>query len=516
MTQISQPDTTVNIIGANVAAQNAAQRALFHGQKLAGGSAVAGALTRDVDDDQIAALTGEGSMLEDAITAFREINPLTPIDLVALDDPAGAASVGEFLITGPATENGTLEFGVGSSRNGVVSVAVVSGDSGDAIAAKVEAAYVLKPKCVCEVEVDGVTANQVNATYRHDGTEGDSTPLYVSGAVAGVGVTITAMTGGAGVPTLPTLSTIIGNTRYQQIMQPGSYGVANLTTLLNPRWNVRNRVLDGVGIVTLADTKANHVTALDALNSQNIIYQCEGTEDEADYKGPSVFENLFARSALIGAIRALRLTDGANITQYVNAAGGPNDGTGGPALASLPYFNTPLPPLPIMEVGFGFEDGDIEDIVEAGGFVIGNNTANNGIIIGEVPTTYKTDSGGNEDPSFKFLNYVDTSSQAREYMFNNIKKDCAQSRLTLGDLVPNRNINNEASIRAKFIRYFGILGKDPYVLVQDGEDARNFFIANLNVSVDLVTGWVTVNMKVPIVTQLRTIVANLQLAFSLN
>jgi len=515
MTQISQPDTTVNIIGANVTARNAAQRALFLGQKLAGGTAVAGALTRDVEDSQVAGLVGTGGMLEDAITAFREINPLTPIDLIALDDPAGSQSVGEFIFSGAPTEAGTLEFGVGSPRNGVASIAVLTTDTPTSLAAKLAAAYATKTSCVCALAVDGVDDTQVNVTYRHAGTEGDEVPLRVVGKVAGLSVAITAMTGGAGVPTLPTISTIVGNTRYQQVMQPGSYGVANLKTLLDARWNVQNRVLDGVGIVTLADTKANHVTALNLLNSQNIVYQCEGVENEADYKGPSIFENLFARSAMIGAIKALRLTDGANITRYVNAAGGPNDGTGGPALASLPYFNTPLP-LPVMEVGFGFDDTEIEEIVAAGGFVVGNNVANNGIIIGEVPTTYKTDAGGSEDPSFKYLNYVDTSSQAREFMFNNIKKDCAQSRLTLGDLVPNRNINNEASIRAKFIRYFGILAKDPYVLVQDGEEARNFFIQNLSVAIDLVTGLVTVNMKVPIVTQLRTIVANLQLAFSLN
>lgn len=515
MTESSNPNTTINILPANVPAPNAAQRCLVVAQKLSGGSATAQQLYTDVAYADIAGLAGAGSMGEDAVDAYRDVNEVTPIDMIFLDDPTGNPGVAEILWDGTATENGTLTITVASERNGQAAVSISKDDTSDDVATAVTAAFTSLTKCVAGVTTDGVTTDQNNITYRHDGTEGNFFAVRVEGSVAGITYTITGATGGSGVATVPDIAAIVGSQRYQKVIGPGTLGTDWMTDLLDARFNTTNRILDGVGIVTLADTKSNHVTALNLLNSQSLCYQCEGVESQSDYKGPSMMETLFARSAMVAAVSNLRLSDGENISGYVNAVNGPSDATGGPALASLPYFNTPLP-LPVMKAGYGFTDTEVEEIKTAGGFVAGNNTAGNQVILDEVTTTYKTDSAGNDDPSFKYLNYVETASQAREYMFNNVKKDCAQSRLTTGDLVPNRNINNEQSMRAKFVRYYGVLAGPDYVLTQAGEDALVFFKGNLTITVDLVTGLVTANMKTPIVTQLRTIIANMQLAFSLS
>ena len=132
--------------------------------------------------------------------------------------------------------------------------------------------------------------------------------------------------------------------------------------------------------------------------------------------------------------------------------------------------------------------------------------------MGEVVTTYKNDSAGNPDTSFKFLNYVDTASAAREYFWNNLKKRFAQSRLTEGDLIRGRDIANALSIEAYLTELYADLSE--LTILQAGETALQFFNDNISVTLDLSLGKATVTMIVPIVTQLRTINVSMQLAFT--
>ena len=129
-------------------------------------------------------------------------------------------------------------------------------------------------------------------------------------------------------------------------------------------------------------------------------------------------------------------------------------------------------------------------------------------------TTFKTDSGGNPDPTFQFLNYVDTSSNIREYFVNNYRSRFAQTRLTEGAVSRGRDMANSTVIRAFTERLYQDLAGADFVLVQDGEDAFVFFKDNLVITLDLSLGKVTITMLTPIVTQLRVIVATIKIAFS--
>ena len=228
----------------------------------------------------------------------------------------------------------------------------------------------------------------------------------------------------------------------------------------------------------------------------------------ATFRKPSIFELPSAVAGQFGAIRALRLTEGANIADFVSGSPG-LDAFGGVALASKPLFNTPLVRLSPADPGSGYTALEIEDLLDAGVSVMGNNLANDTIILGEVVTTFKTDN------TFKFLNGVDIASGIREFYFNNFKAIYGQSRLSGGDLVADRPMANQQSILASATEFFVTLSGPGFVLTQLGEEARLIFIANTTVTLDLATGVVTVIMdNVPVVGQLRQILGNITISFS--
>jgi hypothetical protein len=214
-------------------------------------------------------------------------------------------------------------------------------------------------------------------------------------------------------------------------------------------------------------------------------------------------------ASIFAAVRALRLTPGASISQYVTTTQG-SDQFGGPAIASLPYANTPFITLPLVTMGNEWTAEEVTELQAAGISVLQNNEGYNTLIAGNIVTTYKT------DVSFTFLNYVDTLSNVREYMRNNAKRDFSQTRLTLGALQQGRNMQNEASIRTKFKGYYQRLGSTDYVLVQAGSDAVKDFAASLVVNIVLATGTVTVQMMVAPVTQLRKMTGTIGITFSTN
>lgn len=512
MTQVNQPEVTVNIVGANVSLANSAQQILVIGQQVSG--SVSGELILNIQDDNSwDTLFGANSQIAGMIRDIRKFNKETELDAIPLDDAgAGVNATGTFAITGTATEDGTITFIVGSEENFSFEIAITDGDTATAIGAALETAI------LANANVPTLAANTTGTvllTADNAGTLGNSIGLEVNGSVAGVAVVITAMASGATDPTLTGVFDAIGDKRYQTIIWPYA-DVSELVTFLDARFNVSNEILDGIGVTAQTDTLANHLVILGLLNSQSLIYNVDKTTDTTTHKGPSQMEIPYSKAAQLGGVRALRLTADANISQFVISTNGSLDGFGGPAIASKPYFNTNMPNLPLTDVGKGFTKAQVEQLLNAGGMVIGNNQARNGVVLGEVVTTYKTDIAGNPDVSFTFANFVDTSSNAREYFANNLKKRFAQSRLTTGDVQKGRDMANQIVIAGILDGLYQDLSGPDFVLVQAGEDALRFFKANRTIVINLEQGRATITMKVPLVTQLREIIATMQIAFSLN
>lgn len=511
MTIISEPNTTVNIVNAALTVQNTGQKLLFVGQQTSG-SATSGDLIQNIPDDGSEnTLFGEDSMLAAMIRTARKLNKIVQFDAIPLDDNGAAVSAtGEFDIVGTATEDGSITFTVGSLLNNSYTVGVTSGDSALDIATALDVL----------INADGtssvtplIATSTVGLTAINAGTYGNTLSLAMNGEVAGITITIQGMSGGSTDPVLTGVFDVVGDSRYQGTVWPYD-DVTVLTSFLDSRFNVNNDVLDGAGFVSITDTLANHLSRLALLNSENLVELCDKLEVNTTLSGSAIIEIPVVKASQFSAIRSLRLSPGASIAQFVISANGALDAFGGPALASKPYANTPFPNLPIIPVGLGFTSSEITQIQNAGGTVLGNNTARTSVIVGRVSTTYKTDAAGNPDLTFKFLNYRDTASGIREYVFNNLKARFAQTRLTEGDPVPGRDQVNADTIRAFVERLYQDLSGPNFVLTQGGDGPITFFKNNLVVTLDLSTGTVTIQSLVPIVTQLRDIIYPMQITFS--
>lgn len=510
MTIISQPDVTINIIAATDDIANDPQRVLFVGQKIAG-TATAGALVENVGNSgEEDALFGATSILAQAVRQARIINKETRFDVISLDDAGGAVSASSTLIfTGTATADGTYIVSVGSKTNYPVTIPVVSGDTAAVVAGKVDTAIGLFTNAPF---TSGVVTTTVTFTATNGGTVGNKYGVQVEGVVAGLTFAITAFASGATDPTLTGLFDVIDGQRYQTIAYPSNYDLTVLTAELDPRFNTSNDVLDGVGVVNVTDTLANVLIAGNAENSSSLTMYGSKLRDDDAHKGAAMLEFDDVKTAKFSALRSLRRTDGADISQYVISTNGSLDSFGGISIASLPYFNSPITGLPLIDTGKGWSSTEITQLEAAGVSVMGNNRTNTAVLLGEALTTRKTDAAGNVEKTFKFLNNVDTSSAIREYYFDNLRARFAQSRLTDGDLQPNRNNANKSIIETYLDELFVDMGNAS--LAQSGDAALAFFKANRKVTLDLTDGSVTVTMTMPIVVQLRTIIATMQIAFS--
>lgn len=520
MTQnINFPSIDVPITGATVAVENSDQRILFVGQT--NPAAVAEELVQNIPNSEveIKAIFGDGSMLSRMLIDARALNTVCQFDAVIVPDEAGAGALSNVAITaGTAVPGSEFTIVLESARYGTSTVIANSIDLTDedqiavALAALITANTNLNYTAIAAAGAITITSNSVNDTQDY---------VSIKVVTDDPSMTMTATKFGAGGPdpttTAQDILNLIGEQRYQTIVWPYQDKVSVMTDLLDPRFNTTDDVLDGVAIVPVYGTLQENKDFAIANGSQSLV--AIGNTNEtgtATDRSQAILETPWSIAAQFGSIRALRRQPNANISQFVISRNGALDSIGGPAISSKPYANTPFSLLPIVPLGRGFQKSDIAQLANSGITVLGNNKANNGIIAGNVVTTYLTDPAGNPDISFKFLNYVDTASTGREYFFNNLALRYAQSRLTDGNLIKGRDITNEANIRAVMVGYYQTLADVDYVVARKGEDILQFFKNNLTVSVDLATGSVNIIFALPIVTQLRQIIAPMKLTFNIE
>jgi phage tail sheath gpL-like len=514
----SNPKVNIQLLPAALVDAFEDRRDIIFGQIGASGTAVDGTLNVDVHTlttAEIKTLFGADTFLTNYILAWLASNEAnSPLDVIGKDPAGGAtAATGIITFTGTATSDGEYNITFVDEEQYEVAVAVTSGDTATAIGDTLVAAIgTLTDPVFGVANVTGA----VTATAKDVGTIGNDYGIKVEGVVPGVTVALTAWTGGATDPTLTGILDPIEGIRYTGALWPEAW-VSNLSIIkaeFESRFNASNAILDGTIFHGLTDTYANIITALSSQNSQTVVMMGSPKLALAAHTGPAILRPADWVAAEFAGIRARRLTTDAPIADYIITTSGGLDAFGGPSLASLPYFNTPLsdtPVTPSTSLFSATEQGELED---EGFSVYGVNSAQNFMIMGPVVTNWTTDAGGNPNASFKYLNYIDTGSACREIFYRVLKSTYAQSRLTEGDLIPGRSMANAESIKAELLRIYRVLST--LALTQAGREAEGYFSANTTVTVSLAERKATINGPLPIVTQLGTINYSLQLSFTIT
>lgn len=223
---------------------NQAQPSLLIGQMQSSGSATVNQPVYVPSPAAAAGLFGKNSMLARLCAVYFACDPVGPLYALPLSDATGAAAAaGTFTITGPATAAGTISAYVGRF---LVTVGVNAGDTATVMATNLVAA--INATNLIPVTATN-TAGVVTVTAVNKGLQGNNIVLAINylGAVAGqvlpagVGVTITAMTGGATDPDLAGVAAAIGDEPFDFIGHP--YGettqMGEMTTTMNDtsgRW----------------------------------------------------------------------------------------------------------------------------------------------------------------------------------------------------------------------------------------------------------------------------------------
>jgi len=518
---LSNPRVQFAIKSAYERTINEEQKILVMAQMVVG-SAAFGVLQKNVGSaSEEDSMFGADSMAATAVRAIRRISKAVRIDVLPLRDglaAVGASGAVPFL--GTAQEDGVLRMSLASEIHNTYEVAVFKGETAAQVATAFDTRINADTTCVLNSSVSTATLelDAINA-----GQTGNFIGIWVTGTIAGLSYTVTAMNGGVGEPDDITdksaFDALDPDIRYQGIVYPQTYGIANqyegLREWLDPRFNADNRILDGMAFVGVTDTLSNLDTLAATINDKQITLFGDEPVSEDFQKVEGVFELDYIRAAYFTAIRALRLTAGAQVENYIVGTSGSLDNTGGMALASLPYMNTPFTNLlPVSNTLFQWDDAEVTELEGKGVSVIGNNVANNNVVAGQVVTTYLTDAVGNDDITFKFLNYVDTFSNIREYYFNSIKVRFAQSRLTTGDITPLRNEANAGVIASFMLGKYSEL--ETAVLVKKGQEARKFFKKNLSITINEAAGSVAISMIVIPIVQLREMDIVMQIAFNVT
>jgi phage tail sheath gpL-like len=509
---ISFPEATFALSGGVVEVAVQEQKILVLGQKTSAGTGTSGALIENVQDNANAA-AGITSMAAGIVRAVRAVNQDTQVDLVLIDDNGTGKATAPVTFVGTAAEAGQFNLVISSAKNFTVQIGVEAGDTATEIAAEAVvqiAKYYAKGLPVTAASALGV----VTLTAENAGTEGNNIPLEVTGVVEGVTATIAKFSGGAVDPILTGIFDVIGDIRYQTIIWPWSNSLTEVKTFVDDNFNVTDGIQDGLAYTHFTGTFAQATAAAASLNSF-LVVETFMIETGNGVEGIVPLELPYHLSAYAAAVEALRLTKGAAIADLLSGEVG-LDATGGPALASRPLANTPLFPVQPIKTNRGWSKQEIKLLRDVGFATVANNQAGNTIVLGEQVTTRTTDNAGNPSDAFKYANYVRTASIIREYFAVNMKAKYSQSRLSDGDQVEGRPMATEEDILATCMGYYKILSGKDYVLMRSGENNRQFFKNNIVISINLQTGDVLLAMKAPLVTQLRSINAGIELSFNIN
>ena len=513
---INLPDVNVQLIAADAVNAFGTRRNIIFGQKLASGTAGDKELVQNVHTmtlTQIAGLFGTGELYWRIVAwrngvAINAVRVVQPLDVIGANpNSLGATPTAVVSIAGTATAAGTIRISIVDELLFTVDVAVANAftptNTADAIVTAINA---LQNAPFTASNSAGV----VTISARDAGTIGNFYGLRVNANLTGQTASVTNWSGGANDPTLTDILDPIDGVRYTGASWPENWqsSLNIISTEFDTRFNSSAGIMDGVVFHGRSDTFANLLALGQSNNSQSLVIM--GNNRLAS--GPAILQPADWAATYFMGVRDLRLTPNAGLGHAVITRRGPQDRFGGPHMASLPYFNTPLANTPLTSPTNLFSTIEQRQLNDAGIATFGPNPAGNTMILGAVVTTNTTDAAGNPSNSFHFLNYVDTGTVSREIFQNTLRAAFAQTRLTEGDLLSGYSMENENSIRLQCAEINRFLAEN--ALTERSLTNDQAFANNLTVTINKANRSVDIFGPIVIVTQLERISYGLQLAFT--
>lgn len=380
------PGTAIEIVntGALRGLPGMPSKVLVIGQRLATGTVAADIPTRVLNEAAAEKYFGRGSMLHRMFRALKANNSWTETWAIALDDlGAGVQAAGTILFGGAVTTAGTLNLYIGGQR---LRVGVAATDAPADVATSVAAAITAKTDLGVTAVVNGVTAEQVDITARHKGENGNDIDIrfnFYPGEElpAGLTATITAMAAGAGNPDIATAITVMVDEWYTDVAMAYT-DAANLVAL-------ETELAARFGPLVMQDGNAymgasgTHAALTTLGNSRNSPHQ-----SIMGAKGSPTPPEEWA-SALCGVCAYHAKIDPARPFQTLQLVG-------------------VLPPA--IEDRFSLQERNLLlfDAISTWKVDDGGN-----VLIERVITTYETNSGGVDDPSYLDLNTMKTLAYLR-------------------------------------------------------------------------------------------------------
>jgi phage tail sheath gpL-like len=516
MGSTSNPKIYAQLLAATGEVQADPFRLLVVGQIGVGGTATTIVPVENVQDltkTQVQTLFGTASELTNRIFRVRDIiKGRVPLWVIGITPASGTAATLSIAVTGTAAlENKTITIKCIDSQYYTSTVDIVTGDTPAIAGQKIKTAI---DEMTGLPAVTSGTGATILLTATDVGTLGNKYTVSIPETISGLTIASGQFTSGATDPTLTTILDNVSSTRFHAISWPWASTTTVVKTYLENRNVINNSFLHGVAFIGFDDTEAN-ITALvngvTPMNSPNLVFM-------GNRKVSSTSQIITPpdwRAAEFMSIEALRMTPDVALGQYITVSS-PLDAFGGSGLASLAYYNTPLAYTSLTDPSVLFSFQEQENLKEDGFTIVGVNESKSSMIMGEVVSTYKFNSKGEDDVSFKFLNYIRTGYLALEIFFKTLKSDYSQYRLTEGDLVARRAITNKEQIKGNYLSIFKRLGGSDYVLCQAGSDAEKYFYENLVIDVDMANGKITSTGMLPIVTQVRQFNITFQLSFTIG
>lgn len=285
------PSVNIGITDTGATTSSGPKRVLLLGIKTASGAGAVDTPTRIFSDADGTNFAGEGSQLEQMILYARAQFPRVNLTAVAMDAPAGAASVGSVAFGGAATTATPLLLQI---EDKTITVPVSIGDVGSDIATSASAELANFPK----LHVGGV-ANlaDLDLTAKSFGEHGNLIRIRVKEIPPGVTATATPMASGTGAADVAAALASLGAVRYHLIVLPDT-NATNLTAViaeLNDRFT-GEEAIDGHAFAGLRDTVGTMAT----------FGLGEDTKQVTVFGDPFVPTNPWAQVAAVAAARAER------------------------------------------------------------------------------------------------------------------------------------------------------------------------------------------------------------------